>query len=250
MTGITFLCCVNDEQQLKSMLIPSFDVLSNNGIEYNIVFIDAQKCQYHSAAEAYNVEVKKNNEILKDILVFLHQDIAFNSAELFLKIIQELSNNPNQIIGLAGMPLRGRTISNLKYKETDCYIAATRVYEKTEVCSVDECCFALTKDVFLKLLFDDTICNGWHLYAVELCYRAASHLNVPSYVLPEIIYHKMNGTTGLTTDFMFLKTIWRIARKYKNYTMKIYAPCYIVSTSFIPCLLKIIRTYFKNLLNR
>ena len=250
MMGITFLCCVNDEKLLKSMLLSSFEVLSTNNIEYNVILIDAQKCQYHSAAEAYNVEAKKNNKILKNILVFLHQDIAFNSAELFINIIQELSNNPNQIIGLAGMPLRGRTISNLKYKETDSYITATRVYKKTEVCSVDECCFALTKDIFQKLMFDDTTCNGWHLYAVELCYRAASHLNVPSYVLPEIIYHKMNGTTGLTTDFMFLKTIWRIARKYKNYTMKIYAPCYIVSTSFIPCLLKITRTYLKNLLNR
>lgn len=250
MMGITFLCCVNDEQQLKSMLQPSFDVLSVNDIEYNVVLIDAQKCQYHSAAEAYNVEVKKNNNILKDILVFLHQDIAFNSAELFLNMIQEFSNNPNQIIGLAGMPLRGRTISNLKYKETDSYITATRVFEKTEVCSVDECCFALTKDIFQKLMFDDTICDGWHLYAVELCYRAASHLNVHSFVLPDTIYHKMNGTTGLTTDFTFLKTIWKIARKYKNYTKKIYAPCYIVSTSFIPCLQKIIRTYFKNLLLR
>lgn len=246
--GITILCCVNDEEQLNNMLLPSLYKLSQEGIEYNMIFIDARKNHYHSAAEAYNTEVKKNEDILKEILIFLHQDIAFDDAQLFLSIIRELTVNPNQIIGVAGMPTNGKTVSNLKYKESGCYITATQISEKTEVCSVDECCFALTRDLFLRLFFNERICDGWHLYAAELCYHAMAQCNIPSFVLPDSIYHKMNGSAGLSTDTSFLMTVWKIAREYKNNVTRIYSPCYIVSTSFIPCLLKIGRTFLKNLI--
>lgn len=249
MMGISFLCCVNDEQQLRSMLLPSLEMLSQKGIVYNTVFIDARKKHYRSAAEAYNIEIEKNEEELKDILVFLHQDIAFDNEQLFLSIIQELSANPNQILGVAGMPISGRTISNLKYKESGCYITATQVSEKTIVCSVDECCFAMTKDLFMKLHFNERICDGWHLYAVELCYRAMTQYHIPSYVLSESIFHKMNGSAGLSTDTSFLMSMWKIAREYKDTFDRIYAPCYIVSTCFVPCLLKIGRTLLKNIIH-
>lgn len=249
MKGITFLCCVNDERQLNSLLLPSLDKLSLEGLEYNTIFIDAQECHYHSAAEAYNTEAKKNEDHLKEILVFLHQDIAFDDGRLFLTIIRELASDPNQIIGVAGMPTSGKTISNLKYKESGCYITSTQVSEKTEVCSVDECCFALTRDLFLRLLFNERICDGWHLYAAELCYHAMAQCNIPSYVLPDSIYHKKNGSAGLFTDSSYLMTMWKIAREYKNNVASIYSPCYIVSTSFVPCLLKIGRTFLKNLIS-
>lgn len=248
MMGITFVCCVNDEQQLNCMLKPSLDKLTLEGLEYNTLFIDTQKKHYHSAAEAYNTEVRKNEGQLKEILVFLHQDIAFDDGRLFLNIIQELAFDPNQIIGVAGMSTSGKTVSNLKYKESGCYITSTQVSEKTKVCSVDECCFALTRDLFLELSFSEKICDGWHLYAVELCYRAMTQCNIPSYVLSDSIYHKMNGSVGLSTDTSFLMTMWKIARKYKNKFARIYTPCYIVSTSFISCLLKIGGTYLKNLM--
>lgn len=248
MMGITFLCCVNDEEQLNNMLRPSLEKLSLEGVDYNAIFIDAQKNHYHSAAEAYNTEVRKKEGQLKEILIFLHQDIAFDDAQLFLSIIRELTVNPNQIIGVAGMPTNGKTVSNLKYKESGCYITATQISEKTEVCSVDECCFALTRDLFLRLFFNERICDGWHLYAVELCYRAMTQCNIPSYVLPDSIYHKMNGSVGLSTDTSFLMTVWKIAKEYKNNVTRIFSPCYIVSTSFIPCLLKIGRTFLKNLI--
>lgn len=248
--GITFLCCVNDEQQLNKMLLPSLEKLSLEGVDYNAIFIDAQKNHYHSAAEAYNAEAKKNEIQLKEILVFLHQDIAFDDGRLFLNIIQELASDPNQIIGVAGMPTSGKTVSNLKYKESDCYITSTQILEKTEVCSVDECCFALTRELFLRLSFNEKICNGWHLYAVEFCYHAMAKYHIPSFVLPDSIYHKANGSGGLFTDTSFLKTMWKIANKYRSRNRIIYSPCYILDTRLIPCLLKIGRTYLKNVFRK
>lgn len=246
MKGITFICCVNDDRQFNGMLGPSLEILSAENIDYNILKIDTRERPYRSAAEAYNTEVRKNEAILKDILVFLHQDIAFDSSELFLAMIDELTANPKQILGVAGMPETGKTISNLRYQSDGSYITQTRLAAKTEVCSVDECCFAISKECFFKLFFDEKVCDNWHLYAVELCYHASVQNQISSYVLPHSIYHKENGTGGLTTDSAFLKTMWKVARKYRNKASVIYTPCYIVRTSFLSLLLKLCRTYIKN----
>jgi len=214
----------------------------------NSVLIDNRLGVYKSCAEAYNLELKKKDEILGDILIFCHQDIAFENKDFILRIINELNDNPNQILGFAGMPANGRTISNLRYLVSKQYITRTQLMVKTEVCSLDECCFAMTKELYKKIRFDEHTCTHWHLYAVDFCYDARRKLGVKSYVLPENIYHKYDGTKGLYTDGKFLYTIWRMTRKYyKDYTM-IYTPCYIVSTSFIPCVTKIAKTLVRNII--
>ncbi len=38
--------------------------------------------------------------------------------------------------------------------------------------TVDECCFGMTREVFDSLRFNEKICDGWYLYAVEMCLRA------------------------------------------------------------------------------
>lgn len=231
------------------MLRPSLEVLSIEDVDYNVLMIDTRKLSYRSAAEAFNTEVRKNAAIIKDILVFLHQDIAFDNSELFFTIENELATDPNQILGVAGMPYTGKTISNLRYKEDRSFITKTRATVKTKVCSVDECCFALSKDNFINLFFDENVCDNWHLYAVELCYHASIEYNMSSYVLPISIFHKENSAGGMTTDSAFLRTLWKLARKYKNDVSTIYAPCYIVSTRTTHLFLKLFRTFIKNLLH-
>lgn len=149
-------------------------------------------------------------------MIFVHQDIAFDDDRFQQQIVKELSANPNQIFGAAGMPIIGRTISNLKYRRTDKYITATQLDEKTEVESVDECCFAMTKNLCLSLMFDEQTCSHWHLYAVDFCYEARRRFGIKSFVLPENIYHKMDGTSGLTTDYHFLWTIWKMTKRFQS----------------------------------
>lgn len=38
--------------------------------------------------------------------------------------------------------------------------------------TLDECCVAMRKTVWKQLKFNEDICNGWHLYVVEMCLRA------------------------------------------------------------------------------
>ena len=243
----TFVCCWNNATQLETLLKPSLSILQKSGIDFNTLLIDTKAKGYHSAAEAFNKETKQMQGELGDVLVFLHQDIAFDNASLFQRIAVELQREPNQILGVAGMPESSRTVSNLKYHATHQYITRTQLTEKAEVCSLDECLVAISTSLFQKVRFDEKTCSGWHLYVVDLCYEARRRFGTRSFVLPESIYHKADGQEGLSCDNTFLSTMWRIIKKYKTDYDSIYTPCYIVSTHFPASFIKLSRTFLKNL---
>lgn len=243
----TLICVYNNRDQLEEMLGKSCEktFLNRGG---NLLLIDNRKGKYTSCAEAYNRELEMHRDVLGDVLVFLHQDIAFDDDLFIHRLEEEFRANPLQLLGFAGMPTAGYTVSNLRYFRTKQFITQAQIKEKTEVESLDECCFAMTKEMYWKFRFDEKICHHWHLYAVNFCYEARQWAGVRSYVLPESIYHKMDGTQGLNTDYHFLWTIWKMTKKYCHDFKVIYTPCYIIGTCFPNNLLKIFRTLVKNLL--
>lgn len=242
---VTFICCHNNNEELNSMLLPSFSMLDKSTC--NIILINAFKEGYKSAAEAYNKTIEKRKDEIGDILIFCHQDIAFDNITFLQNIISELTENPNQIIGFAGINTYGSVLSNLQYQESKQFITKNQTKEKTQVISLDECCFATSKTVYQKLKFDEYVCSHWHLYAVELCCNARRN-GIPSYVMPDVIYHKKNNS-GMYTDKYFLKSLWKLAKKYRKDFDRIYTPCYICSTNRFIAAVKIFRTSIKNLLH-
>lgn len=218
------------------------------GGKTKILLVDNTGHRYASCAQAFNSELRAHWQELDDVLVFLHQDIAFDDDSWMRRIERELAADPNQLLGFAGMPRTGRTVSNLRYRQTGEYITTSQASGKTEVESLDECCFAMTKELYRKVGFDEKTCDHWHLYAVDFCYEARRRLGVRSYVLPETVYHKENGSTGLNTDRHFLRGIWRMRRKYHRDCRMIYTPCYITSTRLLPCLMRLSKSMVKNYL--
>jgi GT2 family glycosyltransferase len=224
------------------MLMPSLRRIHREG---DALLIDNTTHQYASCAAAYNTELAKHPGRPEDILVFLHQDIAFEDDGFLRRITAEFTQNPNQVLGFAGMPLSGRTVSNLKYYGNKKYITQTQVAEKQQVESLDECCFAMTRGLYERVRFDEATCFHWHLYAVDFCYAARLNQDAPSFVLPEVIYHKMDNSSGLTTDSYFLRTLARMRRKYQGRIEKIYTPCFIVSTRLLPFMVKMVKSTLK-----
>lgn len=243
----TFICCYNNTKELNEMLLPSFKKLGRN--DSNLILIDTVKEKYKSAAEAYNKTIEKRKSEIGEILIFLHQDIAFNNSDFLDSIIFELKENPNQILGFAGINDSGTVLSNLKYRKEESFITRNQIKEKIKVCSLDECCFAMSSSVYDKLKFDEAVCNHWHLYAVELCYRAKKE-SIQSYVLPNIIFHKESNNGGLYSDKHFLTSMWRLAMKYKKDFECIYAPCYICKTNRLQAAVKLLKTSIKNLIHK
>lgn len=243
---VTFLCCYNNTEELDSMLLQSFSRLDKNIC--NLILINPAEKRFRSAAEAFNKTIEQQKNELGDILVFCHQDIAFDNSSFLDSIITELSDEPEQILGFAGMDVNGRVVSNLKYQENKSFITRNRLCEKRKAISLDECCFAMTQATYFKFRFDEKVCNHWHLYAVEICYNAKRD-GIQSYILPDIIYHKKNGSEGLYTDKHFLTSMWKLTRKYRKDNDCIYAPCYICRTNRLCAAIKILKSTLRNLLH-
>lgn len=249
--GISLLCCYNDPVEAQEMLLSSIQAISDTlPFALDVHMIDTKAKGYRSAAEAYNREVELNEKTLNGILIFCHQDISFPDGELLCRIYAELSENPRQILGVAGMPKVGTPVSNLRYKSDDRYITRCQIDEKTPVVTLDECLIAADKQVFCDIKFDQSRLRHWHLYAVDLCYDAALNHGINSFVLPEIIYHKSSQDRGQETDDTFLREINRIACKYNGRVSVVRTPCYILSTSFIPRYMQLARTWLKHYLHR
>lgn len=249
--NFTFVCCYNNDEQIHSMLLPSLLKIGSVGQSQRIdekyahILIDNRNGQYLSAASAYNRVLRKSKE-LGDIIVFCHQDIAFNNTSIWEHAEERFKCNPNQILGVAGMLSCGITVSNLKYLDTDHYVTKCQVRKLTEVESLDECCFMMPSLLANKLPFDEYVCSSWHLYAVDASYAARIQYDIKSFVLPDEIYHKKNSLNGLYTDNSFLKSLWRMTRKYRHVYSTIYTPCYIISTNPLMAVAKISKTFFKN----
>lgn len=256
---ITYVCCYNNQQQLNEMLLRS-DIIKNSlqlteqsqetNRQRGLLLIET-KGRYCSAASALNTELGRHNNELGDILVFVHQDIVFDDCEFETTLIKEFEANPNQIIGLAGMLKTGKVVSNLKYFKNKQYIVRTQIIEKTQVASVDECCFAMPKTLWEKIRFDEKICAHWHLYAVNFCYESAQRLASESYVIPvNSVYHKETGGGGLFVDSHFLWSLWKMRCKYRNAVTIIHTPCYIVPTRMSSCCLRIFKTLIGNIVKK
>jgi hypothetical protein len=246
---ITILCCYNNYELLNKMLLPSLDKQTS---DFNIILIDTKKHSFSSAAEAYNEVLKFPSKYSEnkvgDILVFIHQDIFFNNNNLLELVENEILLKPMDIFGFAGITNKGIVYSNLKYLDKSSFIVRNQISSILEVESVDECFFACSKKLWDEIKFDYKHCFHWHLYAVDFCYSARTKFQNKSYVLPYLVYHKEDSKFGLETDNYFLRTLWRIANKHKKYKI-IFAPCYIVKTQKIYLIIKLAKTFIKNIIN-
>lgn len=246
--NISYICCYNNKEQLNSLLLPSMSKLKvhfiseNNSSFHNLLLIDNRDGKYKSAASAFNEGIEAHSSQLGDILCFMHQDIAFDNALFQEELVSEFETDLNQIIGLCGKKQNDESYSNLRYYATKEFIVNHQISEKTEVECVDECCFAIPKKLFFKLMFDEVACYHWHLYAVDLCYNAKRRFGTKSFVAKTSIYHKMDGSSGLTIDHHFLSSLKKLTKKYRKDFKKIYAPCYTIWTNPFLAKCQIIKT--------
>jgi GT2 family glycosyltransferase len=247
---IIYFCVFNDRSQVESMLLSSLSSIYKNREEvYKMVLIDNTSHQYSSAASAYNVEINRyytaNKYSESDILIFCHQDIFFKDCTFIDTVYSLIKNDANQIIGLAGRRKDGVCLSNLKYKKTNNNILSCTLKSPQIVCSLDECCFALSSSLFKKIGgFDDVACFNWHLYAGDLCYAAFFSFSSKIVVIPANVYHKYeNGENSLGVDSFFLRTMWNLILKYRKKTKVLYFTCYVSSTNLLIASIGIIKNF-------
>ena len=189
------------------------DSLEKQSCDFELITIDNQNNKYSNMAEAYN---SISNNINGDVILFCHQDISFPNDETLSKIEDNILKNVDSVVGLCGITKEKKVYSNLKYKKTGEYITSNQIDNNLEVESLDECCFGMRKELIDELgWFDEEICNGWHLYAAELCIRAIKN-DKKIIVIPTDCYHREEASRGIRIDDSFINIFKRIRNKYRD----------------------------------
>lgn len=241
---ISVVVCYNNKEIYKDMLL---DSISNQNCDYNLIAINNADNKYDSIASAYNSVL---NEIKGDKVLFCHQDISFPDKDTLQNISRDIEKNSEYIVGLCGIDSTGTAYSNLKYKKTNQFITNHQVSDYLIVETVDECCFGMSKELLDKLgQFDEKVCDGWHLYATELCLRAKSK-GISTVVSSTTCIHKYDFGKGLIVDNSFLNTLKKIREKYKHKVSRICSVCYVCSTRFPFFQFKIAKSRAKKMITK
>ena len=81
----------------------------------------------------------------------------------------------------------------------------------TSVQTVDELVLIVPARIFDHTKFDETVCDGWHLYGVDFA-LTASQKSYKAYILPCSVFHRSAGYV----DDAYIRTLARIIKKHKN----------------------------------
>ena len=215
---VSVICCYNNEEVLHDMLYKS---ISTQSIKCEFIPIDNRSNKFTSAASAlnYGASISKGK-----YLIFAHQDIEIfdkTSLESIIKYLDELSP---AIIGYAGRSKEDSAVyTNMKHGINRTYAGNKRIVVPTEVHTLDESFVAIEKSLFFKYKFDESVCDNWHLYTVDLCLLLASD-NIKSYAIPSSAYHKSSGVI----DKGYYKTLDKLVKKHRKNHNVIYSTCSII----------------------
>lgn len=222
------ICVYNDREMLEQMLLSGLENQSSD--RYETVLINNQEQDYHSAAEALNTGAE---QAVGDYYFFVHQDVKllgnkwFETAKYQLELVDDLG-----VAGFAGMASSGfdpkkkgrNTILHGDDKRD--WRLGNKIEEPHPVQTVDELGLVVPSHVFVDYRFNPTICDGWHLYAVEYCLRIKSRTDLDVYALPMDLWHNSlkNTSSGTVQDISYYKTLVSIVEAYPELET-IYTTC-------------------------
>ena len=236
---ISVICVYNDKKILEDWLLLT---LRRQNIEYEEILIDNTQNTFTSAAEALNY----GGEMARgDFLMFVHQDVRLETndwlenAEAWLKKIEHFG-----VAGVAGKAVEGRNqrqrgrniIQHGDPPEVSRW--SNPISRPAEVQTVDELLFIVPRSIIDYHKFDETTCDGWHLYAVDFC-LTVQRAGLKCYVLPLSVWHRSRGNVGTPVQAVlnfgifpneYYKTLKKVLTKYKKDYCWIYTTCGAWST--------------------
>jgi len=231
---ISVVCVYNDEQTLQDCLL---QCLRSQTASCELIALDNTESRFRSAAEALNYGGGRAHG---KYVMFVHQDVSLNGdtwmrdAENVLDSLPELG-----VAGIAGKRKKNEWLSNSKHGTPPRPAGSETLGAPVVVQTVDECLVVVPREVFDVLKFDEAVCDGWHLYAVDYCLSSAS-IGLKTYVLPLPVYHSSEGAVDVPTHLLdqltanipashrgnlspdYYKTLKKLLKKHRNQTPRVY----------------------------
>lgn len=222
------ICVYNDREMLEKSLLSSLKNQSKNWHE--TIFLDNRDESYQSAAAALNDGAERASG---EYYLFLHQDVKLLGDDWFSKAKDQIESIDD--LGVAGFA--GVTVSGIDPETKGQNIIlhgsdkrewrlGTEINAPQPVQTVDELGLLVPCDVFADDQFDSTVCDGWHLYAVEYCLRIKYRTDLEVYALPMDLWHNSpkNSLSGTSQNIGYYKTLVSIVEAYPELEM-IYTTC-------------------------
>ena len=212
-----------------------------------IILLDNRENKnYKSAAQALNIGAEK---AIGDMLFFMHQDVYLWDNIVLEKYCDFLSKNKKAIIGAAGTTHEAKTYTDLYETMEKIHRGEWAKGQVVEVDSVDECIFAMHRETWERLKFDEKCCDDWHCYALEICLNNRIH-GGKNYVVPVKICH---DSLGNSNQRGFVHTVKNLVWKYYGTGIKrIESTCVSIKCSrfsyYIYALEHCIRQYMKKII--
>lgn len=220
---VSVICVYNNKEQLKEQLQNS---LQNQIGDIEMILLDSRQYDFKSAAEALNYGARIATS---DIFIFSHQDIYIKEPNGIEKLAVAIANTESgDIIGTQGVKEKSKIYySNLTAgKDYDSSIVNDYKEKLIEVSCIDEGLFGMKRETWVQHHFDETLCDNWHLYAVDQALNARRNGH-RVWVYPIQMHHFSFGT--ITLAYMNgLRSLCNVYRKDFKY---IWTTCYKVKTS-------------------
>lgn len=261
MCDVTLICCYNNDKSYGDFV----KTLVTQTIPYELIGIDNRSNKrFSSCAAAYNSVI---DMVKTKYVVYTHQDIILTEPDNLEKFVSCLGRiGASDILGVAGVKFDVANIyTDLKqiFKATGkfTYAGGLRVEGGLMECDViDECFFGGRTEYFSSNQFDEVLCDGWHLYAVEQCLRTKSAIHASScaeggggqvYVSGIGLVHLSDGTLHLKKSKLivypsaFYYTFFKLCRKYSANFPFIRTTCACSRTDLFHALKQYIRLIIK-----
>jgi len=202
------ICVWNDEALLQDYLLGSLRLQT---LDHEVILLANNIGRYSSAAGALNEGAAR---AIGEYLIFSHQDVRLPSADWLEALAQTLSPlDKFGAVGVAGTMLAGRrrrVMSRIQHGIPPKPVSNLRPEGSAPAQTLDECLIVVPRDLFLSYPFDQKVCNGWHLYAVDYCLTIES-AGFPVYVVPMEVFHRSTGHL----DQSYLETMDKIMAKHR-----------------------------------
>ncbi|ANU51693.1 glycosyltransferase [Limosilactobacillus reuteri] len=206
----SIITIVNKEKIYEGFLK---NLKEQEGVQYELIKINNDHNQFSSAREAYNDAVKKAHG---DYFIFLHPDMRFLDKFALKDALEQIVKIDDLgVAGVSGCPFElhhhKSTILTTIVQGDPYYHFGKSIDKVTEVQTVDECFFVMTRDFYENHPFTDV--KGWHMYAVEQCLIALLN-NKKNYVIPARMWHYSPGNSE---NWQYVQTGREIVKRYGNH---------------------------------
>jgi hypothetical protein len=223
---ISIVCVYNNRDVLNNWLLKG---LKNQTVNYELIALDNTEGKYKSATEALNLGGWRARG---KYIMFVHQDVDLSSNSWLEEVEKMLDDLHNLgIAGVAGKKDYRGTMTNIKHGYPPEHAGSITIKKPEEVQTLDECLTIVPKSIFNVLQFDETVCDDWHLYAVDYC-LSIKKLGFDAYAIPMFVYHRSHGYSIISGSENYQLTLEKVWKKHKKHYKKIYTTMGDWSTSY------------------